>query len=255
MFIKKVAACLTGLIVLALTLPVLAGAQAPEKAAETTVPAAQEPAEEPAEKPDQSEPSGETSAPDATERPAPAETPVAGSAAPEWLALLLNGRDVTGGDVSLSWPESVESAPTALIRAVGPDGKGVLPAFSSSDPSVAAVDASGLVTAAGLGTATVTATLDAHTASIQVSVGRKTERVVIIAEDTISPGHSIKLRAFDQDGNRISVLWRSSPEKLVEITSEGVLTVRRGAAGQTVEITALAEDGSKVSAITTIRIE
>ncbi len=275
MFTQKVAACLSGLVVLALALPMLAGAQAPEKASESAAPAAQEAAEEP----DQPEPSekdnteidaadatgaadaaGEGDEADAADPSVPAEAPEpdeadADGAATGALALLLDGQDVTGGDVSLSWAEGEGEVPTALIRAVGPDGLSVSPDYFSSDPAVADVDESGLVTATGLGTATVIATLDAQTASLQVSVGRRIERVVIIAEDSVSPGHSIKLRAFDQDGNRISVKWHASPERLVEITSEGVLTVRRAVAGQAVEVTAAAEDGSMVSAVKEIRIE
>jgi hypothetical protein len=268
MFTQKVAACLSGLVVLALALPMLAGAQAPEKASESAAPAAQEADQpEPSEKDnteidaaDAADAAGEGDEADAADPSAPAEAPEpdeadADGAATGALALLLDGQDVTGGDVSLSWAEGEGEVPTALIRAVGPDGLSVSPDYFSSDPAVADVDESGLVTATGLGTATVIATLDAQTASLQVSVGRRIERVVIIAEDSVSPGHSIKLRAFDQDGNRISVKWHASPERLVEITSEGVLTVRRAVAGQAVEVTAAAEDGSMVSAVKEIRIE
>lgn len=267
MFMKKVAACLTGAMVLVLALQVLAWAQTPETTADSATPAAQEAAEKTARpqestQPDETKQSDETRQSNETQRPSvteaanPEPSPL-GDARPEnirTMALFLDGKDVTDSVVTLKWPDAAASAPTALIRAVGPDGQSISPVFSSSDTSVVAVDASGLAIAAGYGVATITATLGAQTASLQISVGQPVERVVIIAEDSVLPGHSLKLRAFDQDGNRISVLWRSSSEKVARINSDGVLTARRGAAGQTVDVTALAGEGSGVFAVMTIQI-
>jgi hypothetical protein len=120
---------------------------------------------------------------------------------------------------------------------------------------VASVDASGLVSAVGCGVATVIAKLESKLITVQITVRSQVERVVIIAEDTVSPGHSIKLRAFDQDGNRISVQWRSSSEKIARVSEDGVLTARRGVSGQSVDISAQAGEGSNIIAVKTVQID
>jgi len=257
MFMKKMAALLTGAVVLALTLPVLASAQTSEKTADATAPAAQEAAEE-TEQPD-----GPESTVDSQTDPAPESAPLntpeaqrapkaAGRGA---LALFVDGKDMTGGSALLNWPDLSQAAPTALLRAIGSDGANVSPVFESSDAGVIAIDASGMVTAVGYGVATVTATLDTQKAFLQISVGQEVQRVVIIGSDKVSHGRSIKLRAFDQDGNRIHVTWRSSSDKLASVSPDGVVTASRSAAGQTVDITALVGEASTVYVVKTIQID
>ena len=257
MFMKKVAAILTGAVVLALTLPMLASAQTSEKTADTTTPAAQEAAEK-TEQPDgtktpldlQTEPAPESIPSNTPEAQRPPKTAEQGA-----LALFVDGKDMTGGSALLNWPDLSQAAPTALLRAIGPDGAYVSPIFESSDADVIAVDASGMVTAVGYGVATVTATLDTQKAFLQISVGQEVQRVVIIGSDKVSHGRSIKLRAFDQDGNRIHVTWRSSSDKFASVSPDGVLTASRSAAGQTVDITALVGEASTVYSVKTIQID
>ena len=281
MFLKKMAAFLTGAVVLALTLPVLAASQtseqtadaapavAQEAAADATPAAAQKSAE--TEQPDipQATEAIETEQPDApqateeivTEAPgtiAPEDTPPAGreekAAEQGELSIYMDGRDLTGGAALINWPDLATPAPTAVLKAIGPDGAVVSPVYNSSDDGVVFVDESGLVTAVGYGVAVITATLDAQKAVVQVSVGQEVHRVVIIGEASVAPGRSIKLRAFDQDGNRINAIWRSSSEKLASIDSDGVLTANRRASGQSVDVTAFADEAHTVSAVKSIRI-
>ena len=257
MFMKKMAAFMTGALLLALALPVLASSQAPEKTADVTSPAAQEAAEETEqpEKPQATVDAGAEQAPEATPKTTPDVQGEKRTVSPSELSLYVDGQDLTGGAAMLNWPDLATPAPTALLRAVGPDGASVSPTFESSDDNVVAVDATGLVTAVGYGVATITATLDAQKAILQISVGQEAQRVIIIGEDTVSHGRSIKLRAFDQDGNRIQAVWRTSSEKIATISKDGVLTARRSASGQSVDVTALAGEDSGVFAVKTIRIE
>jgi hypothetical protein len=248
------AACLTGAILMALALPLLANAQTKEISTENTAPAAQEAAKETDQPDEAGQPAPSESK---AENPEPSSSLDAETAEPEKsrpISLILDGKDVTGSLATLNWSDASVAAPTAQIQALGADGQSIAPEFASSDASVVSVDASGFVTAEGFGVATVTAKLDARWAAVQISVNRKVERVVIIAEDTVSPGHSMKLRAFDQDGNRINVLWSSSSDSLARISEDGVLTAARGAEGQTVNVTAFAGENSDVSAVKTIFI-
>ncbi len=256
MFLKKMAAFLTGAMVLALTLPVLAASQTSEKTADATPAAAQEAAE--TVEPDKPQATEATE----TETPAtiaPVDTPSAErkeqAAERGALSIYMDGRELTGGAALINWPDLATPAPTAVLKAIGPDGSVVSPVYDSSDDGVVFVDDSGLVTAVGYGVAVITATLDAQKAVLQVSVGNEVRRVVIIGEDSVVHGRSIKLRAFDQDGKRISVNWRSSSEKLATVNSDGVLTAGRRASGQSVDVTAFADEAHTVYAVKSIRID
>ncbi len=253
---KKMTAVLTGAVVLALALPVLAVAQTSEITPETATTAAQEAAEETEqpEEPPVPTASATSDAPAVTPEITPDVQKQKGPAEQGAFALYVDGKEAAGSAAVLNWPDPSMTAPTALIKAMGPDGLTLSPVFESSDQSVVAVDASGLVTAVGYGVATITATLDAQKVFLQISVGQEIQRVVIIGEDSVSPGRSIKLRAFDQDGNRISAVWRTSSDRIASISPDGVLTASRAAEGQTVDITALAGEGAKVYAVKTIQI-
>ena len=257
MQMKKMAACLTSAIVLALALPVLAGAQTGEKAADAATPAAQE-APEDTGKPLQSpkaEPEADKEAPPA---PMPSGRPEAPNtqkpASPGALTLTFCGKDVTGGTAALGWTNASQEAPTALLKAAGPNGRPAMPVYKSSNEAVAKIDTSGLITAVGYGVTTITASLNGLAVGFELAVSQEATRLVIIGEDVIAPGRSIKLRAFDQDGNRVSAVWRSSSERFASITPEGVMTASRAASGKTVEITATAGEAG-VSAVLKVRIE
>jgi hypothetical protein len=166
------------------------------------------------------------------------------------LTIYAGGQQISEEVIALTWNDLVDAPPAVALMAEGAQDA----MFSSSDVTVAVVDASGLVTGVGYGAATITVTTgDAH-ASLNIEVVRPIDRLVIIGEDSISPGRSIKLRAFDQDGNRVRAVWRSSSDALAAIDSEGVLTAGRRASGHAVEITAYAWEGAPVYAIKTVQI-
>lgn len=276
MFIKKAAAFFTGAVVLALALPVFAVSQTSEKTADAT-PAARQTAEtapaEARETADATPAAQESVGTERTNEPwatedahheaastvSPFSTPLAKDlkkrAGQGSLSLYMDGKDLTGGQARIKWQDLSTTPPTAILKAIGPDGSVVSPIYDSSDDGVVCVDESGLVTAVGYGVAVITATLDAQKAMVQVSVEREVRRVVIIGEDSVSHGRSIKLRAFDQDGNRINAVWRSSSEALATISADGVLTARRNASGQSVDITAFADETLGVFAVKNIRID
>jgi len=259
MGIKRVAACLTGAALIVLSLPLIASAATAEKTVESAARAAQEqPAEEP-DQPDRTSQPGQpvqpgTPAAEADETAAPVQSEQTFEDPAQPLTLYLDGRDVTGGAATIGWTGSEAAKSAPLLKAVAADGQPVAPEFLSSDAQVVTVDPAGLVVPAGYGVATVTATFDGQTAACEITVGHKIERLVIISEDTVSPGRSIKLRAFDQDGNRVSAVWRSSSEKLARVSADGVLTASRAAGGRSVDVTALAGEDSEVSAVKTIEI-
>ena len=75
-------------------------------------------------------------------------------------------------------------------------------AWSSSDASVATVDGAGLVTAAGNGTTTITATVGGASGSAAVKVMQSARSVTVSpAADTTAPADSLRLTATARDGN------------------------------------------------------
>jgi hypothetical protein len=265
MRMKKMAACLAGATIVALALPLMALAAVAEAPAQGAASAGQQRAADEAAPEDTQPPpaqaatdapeggqgeQGQPDAPDARETPGARDAGGQGA-----LALYLDGREVTGGAATLKWPDPADAPPTALFKVSKAGGLPVSAAYRSSDEAVLTVDSAGHVTATGYGVAIVTASVGGESASCQITVGQPVERLIIISENAVSPGRPIRLRAFDQDGNRINALWRSSSEELASVSLDGVLTANREASGQSVDVTALAGEHSKVSAVKTIWIE
>ena len=113
--------------------------------------------------------------------------------------------------------------------------------WSSSDPSVATVDAQGLVTAAGNGTATITATAGSASGSATVSVAQRVSSVTVSpAADTVVAGDTLHLsaEAVDSNGHEIAEAefeWASSDTLVATVDDSGLVT---GVAAGQAEITA-----------------
>ena len=119
--------------------------------------------------------------------------------------------------------------------------------WSSSDESVVGVDGSGLVTAAGNGSAAVTATAGPASGSAAVTVAQRADTVAVTpAADTLLAGDTLRLvaEAFDAEGHPVpdaAFDWSSSDESVAAVDSAGL--VRALMAGEA-EITARVGEAS-----------
>ena len=128
--------------------------------------------------------------------------------------------------------------------------------WTSSDSSVAAVDASGLVTAEGNGMATITATAGTATGSAVVTV---TQSVVLVevsppATELTALGETVQLaaEAFDANGQVVGgaeVSWTSSDSSVAAVDASGLVTAE-GNGMATITATAGTATGSAVVTVT-----
>ena len=163
------------------------------------------------------------------------------------------------------------SPPAAMIGALGDtlrlsaealDSNGsVIPdavfTWTSSDRSVAAVDASGLAMAVDNGTATITATMGSVSGSAAVTVAQEASSVTVSPPAaTIAPGDTLRLaaEAFDANGNTVAapgIDWVSSDRAVALVDASGLVTAV--AAGDA-EITATAGGVSGAAVVTVARV-
>ena len=130
--------------------------------------------------------------------------------------------------------------------------------WSSSDTSVATVDASGLVTGVGEGMATITASAGNASGSAVVSVMQPVATVEVSpSADTIGLGRTLQLTAegFDENGDAVvgaAFSWESSDAAVATVDTSGLVTgVTVGAA----TITASAGSGQGTVEITVMDLE
>ena len=109
--------------------------------------------------------------------------------------------------------------------------------WASSRQSVATISSSGLVTAVGLGSSTVTASCGGKSAKCQVTVSESTVAVVSVSLDptsvTIEEGGNIRLVATvsPADATDKTVTWKSSDTAVATVDQEGLVTgVKEGKA-------------------------
>ncbi len=132
---------------------------------------------------------------------------------------------------------------------------GVEFSWASSATSVAAVDATGLVTSVGTGEATVTATASGITGRAALTVVAPAPTSVAVVPDTVALtalGQTAQLRAevHDQNGNAMSgtpVNWSSAAAAVVEVNAVGLVTARNNG---TATITAAAGSVSGTATVT-----
>ena len=124
--------------------------------------------------------------------------------------------------------------------------------WESGDTAVAAVDASGLATASGAGTAEITAAAGSASGSATVTVTPAVGVVVRPVADTIGLGDTVRLAAelFDEHGRRVSgavFSWSTSDESVAGVDGEGLV---RGVGEGAATITATAGEAFGISEIT-----
>ena len=117
--------------------------------------------------------------------------------------------------------------------------------WSSSDEAVVSVDASGLVTAAGNGWATVTAESGSVVGSADFTVEQQAAAVLVSPTDTTlyALGDTVRLKAsgVDANGNGVgedgeSFRWMSTDETVVTVTASGLVTAV-GSGSATIRVT------------------
>ena len=132
--------------------------------------------------------------------------------------------------------------------------------WTSSDESVATVDANGTVTAVKEGTATITVkATDGSNVSAQCAITVKAPVVLVegitlnMTEQTLSAGETLALTAtvLPENASNKTLAWTSSDESVATVDANGLVTaVKEG----TATITVKATDGSEVSASCTINV-
>lgn len=137
---------------------------------------------------------------------------------------------------------------TAVVNPENAADKTVL--WSSSDISVAVVDAEGKVTAMDYGEATITATtVNGLTASCEVKVLPILVEMIEITPGVIEAEQGKKLRltysVYPENADNKELAWESSDETVATVTSEGGVIIK--GTGYAV-ITASATDGSGIYA-------
>ena len=137
----------------------------------------------------------------------------------------------------------------ALQVNVTPLGENDIITFISSNPLVASVNSNGLVTANGIGTAIITATLvgpnKTATSVITVSSTLVSEISIVPSTITLDPQEVATLTAviFPSNATNKTIVWSSSNTNVALVNSQGIVTaIHEGVA----EITATAIDGSSV---------
>ena len=161
--------------------------------------------------------------------------------------------DALGGTVRLA---------ATVLDQTGQAMAGAVVAWSSSDASVAAVDNTGLVTAAGNGSASVTAAASAATASAAVTVEQRAAEIrVSPAVDTLRTlGDTLRLsaEAFDSNGHPVAgqaFAWSSSDASVATVDGTGLVTAAgRGSVEITAAVTAAAVAGSATLTVLAVSI-
>ena len=165
---------------------------------------------------------------------------------------------VTPASVTLTAIEETIQLTAEVRDQNGQVMSGAAVTWSSSDPSVASVDAAGVVAARANGSATVTATAGSATGSAAVSVEQVPADVRITPDSVTLTAieETIQLTAEVRDRNDqvmsgAAVAWSSSDSLVVSVDSFGVVKAR---ALGSATVTATARDASGTAAVSVAQV-
>lgn len=156
---------------------------------------------------------------------------------------------------------SIGEGATVELTATAKDANGATlagraPTWSTSDAGVARVNASGVVTGASAGTATVTATIEGKTGTASITVTRRPVASVTLSpsDPTVTAGGTVQLAAAVKDAQgavlqgRV-VSWTTSAAAVARVNGSGLVTaVAPGAA--TITATSEGESGTTTVTVT-----
>ncbi|RSX43819.1 Bacterial Ig-like domain (group 2), partial [Bifidobacterium castoris] len=183
------------------------------------------------------------------------ENGVVSTNAPCVVTVPVDAVAITGGDFSLQ--EGASKKLTATVAPANATDKKV--AWSSSNTSVATVDANGTVAAVKAGSATITATADGKTDAVTVTVTPATvpvESVAITGDGvqdgklSVENGKSVQLNAVVTPSTAVAgaAAWSSSDDSVVTVDGNGKVTAKaEGMAAITVTVS-----GKTASLIVTV---
>lgn len=141
------------------------------------------------------------------------------------LSVIIPVTDVSLNKTSTTIARGETETLTATVK---PDGTGSTVEWTSSDPSVAAVDQRGEVTAVSAGNATITATAGGKSASCQVTVNVPLKGITITGNQTsIRKGATAQLSVtFDPEDTTDSktVIWSSDDSGIASVNQNGLVT-------------------------------
>ena len=129
--------------------------------------------------------------------------------------------------------------------------------WSSNNPFVASISSTGLVTARGGGTTTITATSGGRTATATITVVQLPNTIIITPSSAtlVAIGETVQLRATVKDEKAqtvpgASVTWQSSNPAVISVNSSGLVTARGNG---TATITATSGGRAATATITVAR--
>ena len=182
---------------------------------------------------------------------------VQGSATATVTTVPVASVSVTPSSASLTIGGTAQLSATAK-DANGNTLSGRTATWSSDDNAVATVDANGLVTAVGAGSAKVTATIDGVSASATITGAAVAAASVAVSPSTVSvaEGATTTLTATvkDAQGNTLAgraLTWSSDDAAVATVSSSGVVT---GISPGTATITATAAGGTAPSGSSTVTV-
>ncbi|MCX5763338.1 MAG: Ig-like domain-containing protein [Gemmatimonadetes bacterium] len=126
---------------------------------------------------------------------------------------------------------------SVLAKAVLKNGAGAiiadgLPAWSSLNPTIAVIEANGLITGVGLGTATIRASVGSVTSDVQVVVVNPVATSLVMTRDTATvlfPSGTLQLQANARDASgaliaRPDIIWSSATPLIARVSAAGLVT-------------------------------